>query len=107
MSKRAYKLVVLTNAVEGKDAEFNDWYSRIHLPDVLGVPGIVRAERFELAGVQRTPQPLPYRYLAIYEIETDDLQLVSDEIGKRAGTDAMFISDAMAHERLAAFFEPL
>ncbi|RJG41458.1 DUF4286 family protein [Mesorhizobium sp. DCY119] len=107
MEKKAYKFVVLTNAVEGRDGEFNDWYSGTHVPDVLAVPGIVKAERFELANVQRSTLPLPYRYLAIYEIETDDLKSVSDEIGKRAGTDAMVLSSAMAQEKLAAIFKPL
>ncbi len=107
MEKKAYKFVVLTNAVEGRGGEFNDWYSGTHVPDVLAVPGIVKAARFELAEVQRSALPLPYRYLAIYEIETDDLQSVSDEIGKRAGTDAMILSSAMAQEKLAAIFKPL
>ena len=107
MSKKSYKFIVLTNAVEGRDGEYNDWYSNVHLPDVLAIPGMVKAERFELAEFQRSALPLPYRYLAIYEIETDDLKSVSNEIGKRAGTSAMVISDAMAQEKLAAIFTPL
>jgi hypothetical protein len=107
MSKKAYKFIVLTNAVEGKDDEYNDWYSNVHIPDVLAIPGIVKAERFELAEFQRSQSPQPYSYLAIYEIETDDLQRVSEEIGRRAGSSAMVISDAMAQEKLATIFKSL
>ncbi|MBX3529055.1 MAG: hypothetical protein KF849_00500 [Rhizobiaceae bacterium] len=101
-----YKFIVLTNAVDDRDDEFNDWYSNVHLSDVTGIPGIVSAERYKLAHVQRNPQQ-PFRYLAIYEIETDDLEFVTAEIGRRAGTPAMVISDAMAADKIAAIFTPL
>mgnify|MGYP001183584620 CR=1 FL=1 len=101
-----YKFVVLTNAVDGRDAEFNDWYTNVHLPDVLAIPGVVSAERFKLAHAQRIAEQ-PYGYLAIYEVETDDLKSVTAEIGKRAGTPAMVLSDAMAPEKLAAIFAPI
>lgn len=105
MQKQRYKFVVLTNAVEGREAEFNDWYSNTHLADVIAIPGIVSADRFELAEFQRT-LPQPYKYLAIYEIETDDLKWVTEELGRRSGTPAMVISDAMHTDRLAAIFKP-
>lgn len=108
MAKRqTYKFMVLTNAVDGRDDEFNDWYSNRHIPDVLAIPGIVSASRYELAGTQRMTPPWPYRYLAIYDIETDDLDWVAAEIGRRAGTDAMVISDAMAAEKLPLIFQPI
>lgn len=67
-------LIVLSNAVEGRDDEFNDWYNNQHLRDVLAVEGFVAAQRFRLSDAQLRPDdPTPYRYLAIYEIETDDV----------------------------------
>lgn len=54
MTRQVYKFVVLTNAVEGRDAEFNDWHSNVHLADVVAIPGILRAERYELAEAQRS-----------------------------------------------------
>ena len=41
-----YTFVVLTNAVEGKDDAFDEWYTNTHLGDVLAVPGFVSAQRF-------------------------------------------------------------
>lgn len=107
MSKQRYRFVVLTNAVEGRDAEFNEWYTNTHLSDVLAVPGIVSAQRYVLADFQRGANPQPYKYLAIYEIETADLKWVAEEIGRRAGSSAMVISDAMASEKIAAIFQPM
>ena len=99
--------VVLTNAVEGEDDAFNEWYSGVHLADVLKVPGIVAAQRFKLSDVQRDKPPLPYRYLALYEIETDDLNRTLAVLRERAGTSAMVISDAVAPERAGWFFQPI
>ena len=47
-----YTFVVFTNPVAGKEDEFNDWYNRHHIPDVLNVPGIVSGHRFKLADTQ-------------------------------------------------------
>jgi hypothetical protein len=85
-----YKMVVLTNATDGNDAEFNRWYDEQHLGDVLAIPGVVGAKRFKIVGLADK-----WRYLAIYELETDDPEAVAAELNTRAGTDAMPISAAM------------
>ena len=64
--------MALTNAVDDREDEYNDWYNNTHLKDVLNVPGFVSAQRFRLSSAQRMANP-PYKYLAIYEIETDDI----------------------------------
>jgi len=67
--------VVLSNCVDGGDEEeFNDWYTNTHLKDILTVPGYVRATRYKLSSAQvMADDQLSYRYLALYEIETDDI----------------------------------
>ena len=34
-------LLVLSNAGDGKEDEFNDWYDNVHVPHMLNVPGIL------------------------------------------------------------------
>ena len=102
-----HMFVVFTNAVEGQENIFNEWYTDVHLKDVLKVHGIVAAQRFELSDVQRDPPPFPWRYLALYEIETDDLNRTLASLRERAGTSAMVISDALAPERAAWFFKAI
>jgi len=94
----SYKLVALTNAVEGRDGEFEQWYDRQHIPDVLAVPGIISAERFTLSGDGQ------HRYMTIYEIETDDLDAVKAEIAGRPGTDRMPITEALDLTTTSATF---
>ncbi|MGE0501660.1 MAG: hypothetical protein AB7I79_08320 [Rhizobiaceae bacterium] len=102
-------LVAMTNAVEGRDDEFNDWYTNQHLHDVVKAPGIVAAQRFVLDDEQRYNAPYPFKYLAIYEIESDSVQPVIDYIDKVAGTDAMPMSPAMSAEPRVrgAYFRPI
>ena len=41
-------LVVLSGPVAPeREDTYNDWYTNVHLPDVLAVPGYVRAARYK------------------------------------------------------------
>ena len=60
-----------TNCVErGRDEEFNRWYTHTHLPDLLKAQGVVSARRF----FNLNPGVGPSQYLALYEIESDDVE---------------------------------
>jgi len=90
---KKYKLIVLSNAANELHDEFNRWYKGQHLSDVLGVPGFVGAQRFD-AVLDVEPQT-PYRYLAIYDIETDDLGATMQSLRDHSFTAAMPISPAI------------
>ena len=63
-------LVVETNYADAaREAEFNEWYDKIHLPDVLETPGFIRAIRYQ----NTEPSEGEAKFLATYEIETDDI----------------------------------
>src|SRR5678815_3844677 len=55
--------IALSDPVEGREAEFNDWYTGRHLPDVLAVPGFVGGQRFKV--IPWGAKPAPTRHLAI------------------------------------------
>ena len=100
-------LLVLTNPVDGREDEYNDWYTHRHLPDVLTIPGVIAAQRFALSGKQRMRAPYPWRYLAIYEIETDDLDIVIKALHERSGGRTMPLTSALHEERVSWFFQPV
>jgi hypothetical protein len=102
-----YTLLVLTNPVEGREDSFNDWYTNTHIKDVVNVPGIVAAQRFKLAGAQLAPAPHPWGYLALYDVETDNLEHTVKALQERIGTSAMVMSDAMSPQLLGFFYEPI
>jgi len=66
-------LIVLSDPVEGREDEYNDWYDNIHLAEVLQVPGFVAAQRFVAAPAMAGREGSPRRYVSIYEIEADDV----------------------------------
>jgi hypothetical protein len=64
-------VIVETNCKDAtRDAEFNHWYDTVHIPDVLSAPGHKSAARYIL----KDPVPGKGKYIAIYEIETDDIK---------------------------------
>lgn len=90
-----YVFTVHSNPVEGREDEYNDWYSNRHLQDLLACPGIISARRLTLADQQVRAAPQPFKYFSLYEIETDDLQGFIDELLSRAGTERMPRSTAL------------
>lgn len=100
-----YVMFVMTNCVPGTDAEFNDWYDRIHLPDVLKVPGIVAAQRYKLTAEQRRTTRPDFGYLAAYEIETSDLQKTFAAMNE--GLKSVYKSPSMIPDTWAYFFKPV
>jgi hypothetical protein len=67
-------MVVLSNAKPGQEDGFNRWYTRVHVLDTINkLDGFLSAQRYQLADLPEAP-PCPYRYLAIYEIEEDQLE---------------------------------
>jgi hypothetical protein len=88
-----FKLVVLTGPKAGREDEYNDWYTNQHLADVVAVPGFRSAQRFKLNDAMGFEHR--NRYLAIYEIESDDPQEALAEMFRRRGTPAMVVSEAL------------
>jgi hypothetical protein len=91
-------LAAFTNPVAGREDEYNEWYDREHLQDVLAAPGFKSAQRFALAEGADSP----WRYLAIYEFEGDDPNEIVAGLFARAGTSAMVISPALDSKSAAA-----
>jgi hypothetical protein len=85
-----YKLVVLTNATEGNDQEFDEWYDKIHIPEVLAVAGFVDANRFKFrAGDDR------WKHLAIYEIEAESADKALATLNETALSGKMQMTDTL------------
>jgi hypothetical protein len=103
-----YTFVVLTNPVAGKEDEYNKWYNGQHIPDVLNVPGFVAAQRFKLTDAQMAGATAKHKYLALYEIETDDLAGALKQLRDRGVSGEIVPSDAIDTKNVGAFvFQPV
>ena len=94
-----FLMVVPSNAMPGRDADYNEWYETFHLPEVCAIPGVKSGRRYE--AIEGSPAKPDAQYLAIYEIEADDPAAVLAEIGRRskagemkAPTDALDFASA-------------
>ncbi len=79
-----FRMVALTNPVEGQEVAFNDWYRDVHLPELMSFEGMVSAQRYKAAVPLQTP--LSFAYLAIYDMETDDIGALLQRIGSAGNT---------------------
>ncbi|HTV96110.1 MAG TPA: hypothetical protein VME42_08895 [Steroidobacteraceae bacterium] len=102
-----FSFVVYSNPEEGREQEYNDWYSNQHLKDLLAIPGVLSARRFKLSDTQIHAGAQPYRYLAIYEIESDGVKSFLEEMTLRTSSGSMVVSSAMSPDVLPVFWEPL
>jgi hypothetical protein len=95
----------MTSPVEGREEEFNDWYQNTHLGQVVAVKGIKSAQRFKVAKAYADGPAHPY--LAIYDIEADNIDDPVQGIIDRMGTDDMIISSAMDPNTVTVMYEEI
>ena len=88
-----YMLVVPSAPHAGQDDEYNRWYDEVHIGDLLKIPGVKSGRRF--VADPASPNPIDTKYLALYEIETDDPSKVFAAMGEAAQSGAMAISPAL------------
>ncbi len=85
-----------------REQEYNTWYNEVHLPQLLALDGIVGARR--LCPVDGTGP-----YVALYELEGDDLQAILDNMIANAGqlnmSDALLLDPAPVPRLLETTFE--
>lgn len=101
-------LIVMSNPRDGRDDVFNDWYSNIHIRDVMRLPGSSAVQRLHL--VQESVAPVPglipdrqFGYLAVYEC--NDIELVSAGHGA-VFSPMMLISDSFDFAMREAYYRP-
>ena len=84
-------VVVLTEPNEGREKDFNDYYEKQHLDEVLSSTGWESAQRFKLVDEQGRSCPLPY--LAFYEVEAENsedvLTTLNETRGQRVQSDSL------------------
>lgn len=90
-------MIVGSNPTDpAQEAAFNEWYTEHHLDDVLRVAGFNAARRYTLSEVRPMldTEPSPFGYLAVYEIESDDLAATARELQAALDSGAIPLSEA-------------
>jgi hypothetical protein len=95
-------LIALTNSVDGRDDEFNEWYTNDQLPQVVALDGFAAAQRFRLIP-DEISEGAPYRYLAIYELDDNGHETAKASLTKSRSA-GMTVSPAFDRSSVAAWY---
>jgi hypothetical protein len=87
-------LYVLTWPAPGRAAEYNDWYSTVHIHQVVAVPGFAAARRYR--PVPGLEQPATGHYLALYVID-GELGATLDRLSTARADGTLEMSDSLDH----------
>ena len=80
-----YRLVAVSNPMAGREEECATWYNNTHLKDMVAIPGVISAQRFEL--LRGAPSKAFKKYLAIYEVEAENEEDAKSIINRLNETD--------------------
>lgn len=70
--------LAFTNPAGASEDPFNTWYNERHVPEVLRYGrGFTGCRRYRLESGARAAGLTPWRYLALYDVDTDDLALLA------------------------------
>jgi hypothetical protein len=89
----SYKMIVMSRPTEGREDEYNDWYQNVHLHELVALQGFKSAQRFRLARSLVEGEADPY--LSVYEIETDDIDAVLQNLRSTAEQGRITMSDSL------------
>lgn len=57
---------------------YDDWYEKIHIPEVLQLPEFISAQRFKVAC--HVSGTLVHQFLTIYNIEAESAEMAKDAL---------------------------
>ena len=86
-----YSVLIKSNAVAGREADFEQWYNSIHLGEVLALPGFLSGRQF------RYPENSggAFSHFALFEVESDDIEATLTDLGEAFASGKMTMTDAL------------
>lgn len=103
-------LIVQQNAYPGRAQEFNDWYTNVHIRDLMRMEGSIAVQRFALAPNQLTLRgrsvACQMQYFTVYELESHRQMI--DAQRRDAFTDRLLVSNSGdLRDVFVYFFDPV
>jgi hypothetical protein len=88
-------MIAFAKAVDGRKDELNEWFEQQHVADLLKIPGFVSARRVAVRPMGAREGIPVWDFMALYEIEAEDVQAVIKEAGVRMATGVIVMSEAL------------
>lgn len=92
---KALMLVWSDPSDPAREEEYNTWYDSQHIPDVLQIPGFHACTRYKVSDAQFGPVDTPASYLAVYEVDADDLSTIPAQMGEAFAAGKLPTSDVI------------
>ena len=78
------------------EAEFHEWYSNTHIPQIgTAIPEVTNTTRYRLVTPGKSPDETAARYLAVYEIDSDNVAESAGKLGAALAGGALDMSASM------------
>ena len=87
-----FVMVVQSQALPGREAEYAAWYDGTHVKEICALPGVVSGQRYEATPVAMGAPG--QSNLSIYEIEAESEMAFMGEMGKLGASGRMTQSDS-------------
>jgi hypothetical protein len=103
-----YVVMFFTNAAPGKLAAFNRWYDKQEMAALLGIKGVLAAQRFTLAAQQlRDPRrDHRYQYSVRLDLATTDINRTLDEFQSAFQAGRILTNPTLSPDFSDGLFEP-
>lgn len=88
-------MIAFAKAVEGRKDELNEWFEKQHVADLLKIPGFVSARRIAVRPLGAREGMPVWDFMALYEINAEDVHAVIKEAGVRMATGVIVMSEAL------------
>ena len=104
MPSGPFLLVVRIDVAPEAEDAFNEWYTSVHLPEIVNVPGFREGKRYRLLNDETFPPSSDeQRYIAVYEFDGPEV-LMSQAFQEARGWRAD-IAPFLRNKRLAVYEE--
>ena len=84
-----YLMVRLSDAIPERDVEYESWYEKEHIPDLIELSGVMSGQLFRLIPDEAASATGARRYVTLLEIETDDLESFNESLRTRMASQVI------------------
>ncbi len=101
MTEKGILFVITNPSAPDREGDYNEWYNVVHLPEVISCDGFKAARRYtpvEMGvpeGVPGAPAEDEMKYIAVYDMEADDLDAAVQAMFAKVQDGTIGISDAL------------
>ena len=99
----AFRMVSIAQPCAGREGEYDAWYEGLHMPEVLGLPGMVSGQRYKLhnallAGIDISS-------FALFEMTASSLEAAGETLKAMAAANLAKCTSAIPEKTRAAVLE--